>query len=51
MELVAFSTADKAKIRELPVFKTFRDNYINRAKDHDLAAKIYDRYRELLNQK
>lgn len=51
MAFVEFSAADKAKIRALPVFKTFKDNYIKRAKDHDLAAKIYARYRELLSQK
>ena len=48
MEFVDFSEADKAKVMKLPVFQTFKDKYIQRSKDHELAAKIYDRYRELI---
>jgi TRAP-type C4-dicarboxylate transport system substrate-binding protein len=46
--IIEFSEEDKNKIRELPVFNTFRDEYIKRVKDQNLAAKIFDRYRELI---
>ena len=50
MEFVEFSAADKDRVKQLPVFKNFREKYIQRAKDKALAAKIYDRYRELIQK-
>jgi len=50
MKFLEFSRADKEKVRALPVYKTFRQTYIERAEDANLAAKIFDRYRELLEQ-
>jgi len=51
MKFIEFSDADKAKVRALPVYKNFRSNYIKRTKDQDLATKIFDRYRKLLEKK
>lgn len=48
MKFLTFSKEDKEKVSKLPVFANFRKIYVDRAKDHDLAAKIYDRYRALL---
>jgi TRAP-type C4-dicarboxylate transport system substrate-binding protein len=51
MEFVDFNAADKAKVMQLPVFQDFRNKYSKRIKDNALAAKIYDRYRELIINK
>lgn len=50
MKFNEFSQADREKIQSLPVYKSFRQQYIDRAKDGKLAAMIFDRYRQLLNQ-
>ncbi len=51
MKFLEFSKADKARVRSLPVFKKYKQNYIKRAKGSDkLAEKIYNRYKELLKK-
>ena len=52
MEFLQFSEADKAKVRSLPVFKRYKQNYIKRVKgSEEVLEKIYNRYKQLLEEK
>lgn len=52
MTFLEFSEADKAKVRSLSVFETYKQKYIARVKEAgysaELGEKIYNRYRELV---